>query len=120
MSSTPTLWLDGGDWDIDADMSEKLAATGEFGAPAAPLTSGFGALVAAAGDTTPIDDLLAGALAQRSSAPTRYFRTLQGEELAAHLTAFEGRVVWRYVRFGPEDQPDYQRWVPYRVRRGRT
>ena len=119
MSSTPTIWLHGGDWDLDVDMSEKLAGTGEFGAPAAPLTGGFGALVAAFGDTDPIDNNLSGTLTQRASAPTRYFRTLQGEHLIAHLAAFESRIVWRYVRFGAEGTPDYQRWVAFRVRAGR-
>ncbi len=113
--SQNTIWLDGGDWDIDADMSEKLATTGELGPPAAPLTGGTGALVAAFGSTSEIDLTLKGTLAQRSEAPTRYFVTLQGEAIKNKLASFVGKVVWRYVAFGN----DFARWVPYHVKAGR-
>lgn len=122
--SIATIWLDGGDWDIDADMSEKLAGTGELGPPAAPLTGGIGTLVLSNGSNTPIHADLQGVLVQRASAPTRYFVTLQGEKIREHLTALNGQVIWRYVAFGtaPLATPpvvDYARWVPYRVQSGR-
>lgn len=112
--SIGTIYKDGGDWDIDVDMGEKLAATGEFGPPPAVLTGGIGKLVAAFGATAEIGQLT-GVLVQRTAAPTRYSATLQGEQLATGLDTFVGQVVWRYVAFGT----DYQRWVPFRVLAGR-
>jgi len=115
MSADNVIYLDGGDWDIDEDVSEKLASTGEFGPPAAPLTGGEGLLVATLGSTTAIDPALKGTLAPRTGAPTRYAVTLQGDQIAATLAGFVGQTVWRLVMFGT----DYRRWVPFRVLAGR-
>jgi len=106
--------LHGGDFDLDEDMSEYLASTGQYGPPAAPI-SGLTSWLAATRGGAAIDVLLSGSLAPRSAAPTRYFKKLEGGDILTKLAASLHKTVWKGVRLGTALDPDYESWTPFEV-----
>ena len=106
--------LHGGDFDLDEDMSEYLASTGQYGAPAAPIVGLSGWLSTTRGGTEIHANLL-GAMAQRSAAPTRYFKKLEGGDILTYLAPSLNDVIWKGVRLGSAGSPDYESWTPFKV-----
>ena len=108
-----TIYIYGGDWDLEEEMEEKGGA-GLYVA-ATTLVSGTGALVATLGATTAIHATLTGALSARGTDTNRYYVTLQGEDIEANLLTSWKQTIYKYVTFGN----DYKRWHPVFVEKYR-
>lgn len=110
-----TLYIYGGDWDLEEGMEEKSTASTYVAATS--LTSGTGALVATFGNTTAIHATLTGTLSPRSSDASSYYVTLNGSDIETNLASYWKQTIYKYVTFPTSD---YHRWHPVLVEKYRT